>query len=129
MILPGVSSERFIRGLLARHPHDRAELLPVLDALNSELGYLSRTAIKAVARHFHLPLYQVYGPATFYAMWKIDLSPTQAVHLCDDGPCHVAGAADVRRALGQAGVQVQRISCLGQCSHGPVVTTGTRLYR
>lgn len=126
---PDVPSKQVIREILARHAHDRAELLPALDELNSELGYLSRTTIEFVARHFGLPLFQVYGPATFYAMWNVGAAPAEALQLCDDGPCHVAGAPHVRRALEQAGAQVQRTSCRGQCDHGPVVTTDSRLYR
>jgi NADH-quinone oxidoreductase subunit F len=123
------SSEDVIREVLSRHPHDRTELLPVLDELNSLLGYLSRPTLETVAQYFELPLYQVYGPATFYAMWRVAVRPADTVQLCDDGPCHVAGAVEVRRALEQAGVKVERTSCLGQCDHGPVVTGDSRLYR
>jgi NADH:ubiquinone oxidoreductase subunit F (NADH-binding)/NADH:ubiquinone oxidoreductase subunit E len=126
---PGVSSDQMIHEILARHAHDRAELLPALDELNGELGYLSRETIVSVARHFGLPVYAVYGPATFYAMWNVGAAPAEALQLCDDGPCHVAGAPGVRRALEKAGVQAQRASCLGQCAHAPVVTTDIRLYR
>jgi NADH:ubiquinone oxidoreductase subunit F (NADH-binding)/NADH:ubiquinone oxidoreductase subunit E len=122
-------SEGVIREVLSRHAHDRTELLPVLDELNSLLGYLSRPTLATVAQHFELPLYQVYGPATFYSMWRVAAKPVDMVQLCDDGPCHLAGAVEVRRALEQAGAKVERTSCLGQCDHGPVVAADSRLYR
>ena len=121
--------EHVIQEVLSRFPHERAELLPALDELNGQLGYLPREAIESAARHFRLPIWEVIGPATFYSMWNVGARPVEAVQLCDDGPCHAAGAADVRRALEKAGVTVKRTSCIGQCGCGPVVTTGTRLYR
>jgi NADH-quinone oxidoreductase subunit F len=121
--------EYAVHELLSRLPHDQTELLPALDELNSRLGYLSRTAIESVAQHFHLPLHEVYGAATFFSMWNGAAAPVEAVHLCEDGPCHAAGAADVRRTLEKAGIEVKHTSCIGQCGCGPVVTTDSQLYR
>jgi NADH:ubiquinone oxidoreductase subunit F (NADH-binding)/NADH:ubiquinone oxidoreductase subunit E len=116
--------------VLSKLPHERAELLPAIDQVNSHLGYLPPEAIEAIARHFHLPPREVFGAATFYSMWKVGEKPPEVVYLCDDGPCHAMGAADVRRALEKAGVEVRRTSCIGQCGCAPVVLTddGT-LYR
>jgi len=122
-------SEDTLHEILARLPHDRAELLPALDEVNSRLGYLSRPAIESIARHLRLPVREVYGAATFYSMWNVSAAPVEVVHLCDDGPCHAMGAAAVRRALDQAGVEVKRTSCIGQCGCGPVVMADGRLYR
>lgn len=124
------SSKSTIQKVLSHLPHERAELLPALDELNSKLGYLPHTAIESVAQHFHLPPREVYGAATFYSMWKVGAKPVEAVHLCEDGPCHAMGAADVRRTLEKAGVEVKRTSCIGQCGCGPVIMTADgQLYR
>jgi NADH:ubiquinone oxidoreductase subunit F (NADH-binding)/NADH:ubiquinone oxidoreductase subunit E len=128
MTLPDRPSESTIQEILV-HVRERAELLPALDEVNSQLGYLPREAIESIARHFRLPVREVIGAATFYSMWSVGHEPGQAVHLCDDGPCHAAGAADVRRALEQAGVAVKRTSCIGHCGCGPVAVTHNRLYR
>ncbi len=123
------SVEQAARHVLSHFPPERTELLPALDALNSQLGYLSRETIELAAQHFCLSPREVYGAATFYSMWTVGAAPPRAVHLCDDGPCHAAGAAEVRRALERAGVEVKRTSCLGQCGGAPVVLRGDRLYR
>jgi NADH:ubiquinone oxidoreductase subunit F (NADH-binding)/NADH:ubiquinone oxidoreductase subunit E len=122
-------SEHVIQEILSALPHERAELLPALDALNGRLGYISRAAIEAAAQHFHLPVREVYGAATFYSMWNVGAPPGEGVCLCGDGPCRAAGAAGVRRALERAGVEVRRTSCLGQCGRGPVVVADSLLYR
>ncbi len=122
-------SPHAIAEILARFPHDRSELLPALDALNSGLGHLPAAAIESVARHFGLSPGEVYGAATFYSMWHVGEAPGEMAHLCDDGPCHASGAAHVRRALERAGIEIRRTSCIGQCGHGPVVVAGDQLYR
>jgi len=123
------STEGAVREILSRFPQDRPGLLPALDELNSHVGYLSHAAIESAAQHFRLPICEVYGAATFYSLWHVGEPPGPGVCLCDDGPCHAAGAADVRRALEKAGVEVRRTSCIGQCGRGPVMMTDGLLYR
>jgi NADH:ubiquinone oxidoreductase subunit F (NADH-binding)/NADH:ubiquinone oxidoreductase subunit E len=116
--------------VLSEIPPDRAELLPALDVLNAEIGYLPQAAIEAVAAHFRLPPAEVFGAATFYSMWHVGAKPLEVVYVCGDGPCHAMGAAAVSGALERAGVEVRRTSCIGQCGCGPVVLTDDGvLYR
>ncbi len=123
-------SEHAVSEILSHFSRERAELLPALDELNSQLGYLARETIESAARHFGVPPNAVYGAATFYSMWSVGPRPPEVVHLCDDGPCHAMGAAGVRHALEKAGVEVRRTSCIGQCGCGPVVLTDDgALYR
>lgn len=129
MTLSDQPSESAVQEILSHLPRDRAELLPALDEVNGRLGYLPRQAIESIARHFRLPVREVNGAATFYSMWNVGEKPGAVVHLCDDGPCHAAGAAAVRRALESAGATVKRTSCIGQCGCGPVAVAADRLYR
>ena len=65
MTLSDQPSESAVQEVLSHLPRDRAELLPALDEVNSRLGYLPRQAIESIARHFHLPVREVNGAATF----------------------------------------------------------------
>ncbi|MEA3376964.1 MAG: NADH-quinone oxidoreductase subunit NuoF [Chloroflexota bacterium] len=121
--------ERTIHEVLSRFPQERPELLPALDELNRELGYLPGSAVESAAQHFRLPVHEVYGAATFYSMWNVGAPPEEGVHVCEDGPCHAVGASGLRRAFERAGVTVKRSSCVGQCGHGPVVMVDSLLYR
>jgi NADH:ubiquinone oxidoreductase subunit F (NADH-binding)/NADH:ubiquinone oxidoreductase subunit E len=123
------SSEQVIREVLSHFSPTQPDLLPALDELNGRLGYLSSAAIESAAQHFHLPASQVHGAASFYAMWHVGAPPEEAVCLCEDGPCHAAGAAGTRRALEKAGIEVKRTSCIGHCARGPVAVAGDQLYR
>jgi len=108
----------------------RPEELPLaLDRLNYALGSLPPPAIEAAAQHFGRPISEVFGIATFYALWHVGDRPTVPVHLCEDGPCHAQGAPGVRRALEDAGIPVRRTSCIGHCAGGPVASYWGRIYR
>jgi NADH:ubiquinone oxidoreductase subunit F (NADH-binding)/NADH:ubiquinone oxidoreductase subunit E len=115
--------------ILAHFPRDRAELLPALGELHGRFGFLSRAAIESAARHFRLPVHEVYGAATFYSMWNVGAAPADVVHVCEDGPCHSVGAAEVRLSLERAGIEVKRTSCVGQCGCGPVAVADGQIYR
>jgi NADH:ubiquinone oxidoreductase subunit F (NADH-binding)/(2Fe-2S) ferredoxin len=130
MSSPGPSTEFTIREILSHYSDHPPEALAALEELNSRLGYLPCAAIESTARHFHVPQFQTYGLATFYSMWHAVTKPVEdVVELCDDGPCHAAGADAVCRALEDAGVKVERTSCLGQCAGGPVLRRGEHFYR
>jgi NADH:ubiquinone oxidoreductase subunit F (NADH-binding)/NADH:ubiquinone oxidoreductase subunit E len=130
MSASGQSTESTIHEILSHYSDHPPELLGALEDLNNALGYLPCAAIETTARHFNVPQFQVYGLATFYSMWHAVTKPVEEViELCNDGPCHVAGAGAVRQAFEQAGARVRRTSCLGQCAGGPVVRVGDRFYR
>jgi NADH:ubiquinone oxidoreductase subunit F (NADH-binding)/NADH:ubiquinone oxidoreductase subunit E len=116
--------------ILEQYAGQPGALIPVLQKAQAIYGYLPPEVLQRIATRLRVSPAQVYGVATFYSMWDVGEKRPQAVGLCDDGPCHTLGAADVRRALEEAGLAVRRTSCLGQCGRGPVVTTtaGTR-YR
>ena len=75
-----------------------------------------------------MPPADVYGVATFYALFSVEQRPPRVVHVCDDIACRCAGSrgADrrARGALGPEGSDVDgacwlRSPCLGQCDRAP----------
>ena len=98
-------SEHVVAEILSRFPRERTELLPALDELNGQLGYLPREAIESAARHFRLPTMAGHRPGDVLLDVERRREAAEAVQLCDDGPCHATGAADVRRALEKAAIR------------------------
>lgn len=119
----------FLKPLLEGYAGQRGDLIPVLQKVQEHYGYLPREVLLAVARWSGLPPSEVYGLATFYALWQVGKKPPSAVYLCDDGPCHAQGASQVRRVLEEAGLEVRRTSCIGHCAGGPVAYYAGRIYR
>ncbi|MCX9192306.1 NADH-quinone oxidoreductase subunit E [Carbonactinospora thermoautotrophica] len=105
-------------------------LLPVLHSVQKEIGWISEGAVNYVARRLTVPPAEVYGVATFYAMFSTEPRPPRVAHVCDDLACRVAGAEALAEALearvGPAGAPAAggkamwlRSPCLGMCERAP----------
>lgn len=133
----------------------RSDLLPLLHALQAELGWLPRGALHQLADRMNLAFPDVWGVVTFYAMFRLDPPPGVAVHVCDDVPCRLRGADSLvqrlearygppRRFTGEAHgapphealpagpvppVDWETVSCLGRCEDAPVAVVDGCVHR
>jgi len=105
-------------------------LLPVLHAVQSHLGWISPGALNYVALRMNLPPAEIYGVASFYAMFSLSPRAPIVAHVCDDIACIARGAnelcSDLEKSMGPAGSSgVQnhatwlRSPCLGLCERAP----------
>ena len=102
----------------------RHMLLPTLHALNERAGWISPGGLNYVAQRLTVPPADVYGVATFYALFSVDQRPPRVVHVCDDIACRCAGSEELIAQLGPEGVAEHgatwlRSPCLGQCDRAP----------
>ncbi|MEJ7665369.1 MAG: NAD(P)H-dependent oxidoreductase subunit E [Hymenobacter sp.] len=67
-------------------------LLPVLNAVQKQLGWISDGSLNYVAQRLTVPPAEVYGVATFYAMLSTQPRPKRVAHVCDDIACRIGGA-------------------------------------
>ncbi len=98
-------------------------LLPVLWAVQSRAGWISRGALNYVCRRLSVPPADAYGVATFYSMLSVEPQPKTIVHVCDDLACRLAGGPALLDALKSrlpAG-SVRPSPCLGLCERSPAV--------
>ena len=106
-------------------------LLPVLHAVQEQIGWISPGALDHLCARLTIPPAEAYGVASFYALFRTTPSPAAVVHVCDDLACRVDGAeqvcAEMERRFGAegtgaesngTGVAWQRSPCLGQCDRG-----------
>ena len=106
----------------------RHRLLPTLHALHERAGWISPGALNYVAERLTIPPADVYGVATFYALFSVAPQPPVVVHVCDDIVCRRAGAGELLARLGEeagrpgedhAGATWLSSPCLGQCERAP----------
>jgi len=108
-------------------------LLPVLNAVQKQLGWISDGSLNYVAQRLTVPPAEVYGVATFYAMLSTQPRPKRVAHVCDDIACRIGGANPLIEQLtaefGPAGTPNGdapdatwiRSPCLGLCERAPAV--------
>ena len=75
------------------------ELIPILQQVQQEFGYLPEPAIKQIARLLHLPEITIFGVATFYSQFKLVPMGRNIIKVCRGTACHVRGGARVLKEV------------------------------
>ena len=108
----------------------RSLVLPALHALHSRAGWISPGGLNYIARRLGVPPAELFGVASFYAMFSVEKRPATVVHVCDDVVCRVNGATEVAMACGSSigpaheahdGLMWIKSPCLGLCERAPAV--------
>jgi len=112
----------------------RDALIPLLQEVQEQHGYLSREAVVHIGRHLHLPVSKIYGVATFYNQFRFQPQGKFHVQVCRGTACHVKGSAAildaVKRELKVEAGQTTRdglfsleiVACIGACGLAPVIS-------
>jgi len=126
--------------ILQSRGRDQASLIPILQAVQGELGYLPEEAILAIARHLRLPPSRVFGVITFYAQFRLTPRGRHTVRVCRGTACHVRGGAAVAKAVqsitgvqpGQTSADMrftyETVACIGACALAPTVVADENTY-
>ena len=80
-------------------PPYAAVLVPALQRIQREFGYLQREALEQYSLEFGVPLYRLHAVASFFPHFQLSPPRPLAVHVCRDRACHMAGSATMRREL------------------------------
>ena len=107
---------------------ERHQLLPTLHALHEQAGWISPGALNYIARRLTIPPADVYGVASFYALFSLEPRAPRVLHVCNDVVCRCAGSqsliATLTEQIGPEGTDVEGSTwlgspCLGQCDRAP----------
>ena len=129
-----------IKDILERHPADRGSLIPVLQDVQEDLGYLSEEAIEELARLMGISANEIYGVATFYTQFRFSPPGQHSIQSCQGTACHVRGGRKILEELehrlgitaGQTTADgkfdLERLACLGCCALAPVVAVDGKVH-
>jgi NADH-quinone oxidoreductase subunit F len=122
-VVGGTDADDAVRAGLEEALSKRHLLLPALNAVQGQVGWISPGALDYVSRRLSVPPAEAYGVATFYALLSTESRPRRVAHVCDDIACQLAGAENLCRelesAIGPEGESWHRSPCLGQCERAP----------
>jgi NADH-quinone oxidoreductase subunit E len=111
----------------------REDLIPLLQEIQEDLGYLSEEAIVKVGSFLGLSTTKIYGLATFYDRFRFIPSGKIQIRICHGTSCFLSGSqAIINKIKEETGVmpgQTTRegnfsyeiVSCMGGCNNGPVI--------
>lgn len=129
-----------VQEIIDRHLGLEGNLLPILHAIQAELGYLPEPAMVRVARSLRIPLSKVYGTATFYSLFATHPKGEYVIRICESAPCHIQGAQEVIEALEkELGIKVgettpdqkftlELASCIGVCGVAPAIMINEHVH-
>lgn len=129
-----------IREILSSYRGESAELVPILQEVQENFGYLHSEVMQTIARFLRLPESTVYGVATFYAQFKFVPTGKRIVKVCRGTACHVRGGVNIlsemQRHLGikpgettdDLEYSLEAIACFGSCALAPVVVIDKTVY-
>lgn len=115
-------------------------LMPILHAVQNELGFVPHDAVPVIARELNLSIAEVHGVLSFYHYFRKEAGGRHVVHVCRAEACQSVGAAAVeahaKRSLGidfhdttlDGAIRLEPVYCLGNCSLGPSVMIDHRLH-
>ncbi|MBL7076424.1 MAG: NADH-quinone oxidoreductase subunit NuoE [Kiritimatiellae bacterium] len=126
--------------VLACHPREESQLIPLLQDIQDHAGYISADAMRAAASHLNIPESSVYGVVTFYSQFYLTRQGRHRVKVCQGTACHVRGAVEIIRAVSaRLGIKpgettrdfefsVERVACFGSCALAPVMVVNDKVY-
>jgi len=119
---------------------EEGDLIPLLQRIQAERGYIGEEAVEAVARFLNITESQIYGVASFYSQFRFTSPARHGIKVCLGTACHVKGGAILLDALQRnlniapggktpdGKFDLERVACLGCCALAPVVTVDADLY-
>jgi NADH-quinone oxidoreductase subunit E len=125
--------EKGLDELLNSYRGKAEELIPILQRIQAEFGYLPEEAILKVAEFLGIPEAHVYGVASFYDRFRLKPMGKNVCKICKSMACQMHGASrlieEARKYLrieeGDTAPDLnwtlETVECIGLCALAPCV--------
>ena len=132
--------DQVITEILSSYRRDRKNLVPLLQAVQTRLGYLPKGAMKKIASFLDISGVEVWGVATFYNQFRFVPLGKYHTTVCMGTACHLAGGRLILEALereldikvgetAEDGIfSLERVACIGCCMLAPVIVIKDKIH-
>jgi len=129
-----------LKQMVEERKGEKWALIPLLQEIQEEFGYIPPETIPAVAETLNLFPTQVQGVITFYAGFSLEPKGKYVVRVCRGTACHVKGGRSILRLMkrelgleeGQTSSDYQftleTVACLGACFLAPTMMVNRTYY-
>lgn len=129
-----------VDALISRLASIPGPLLPILHAVQAELGFIPPDAVPKIAEALNLSRAEVHGVISFYHYFRQHAPGTHVVQVCRAEACQAmnceATEAHAKQSLGvdyhgtsaDGQFTLEAAYCLGNCAAGPSVLIDNKLY-
>ena len=136
---PGLDLAR-IDELTAHCQEEKWALIPLLQKVQEEFGYIPPEAVQPIARALGLFPTQVQGVISFYTQLYTQPQGRNVVRVCRGTACHVPGGKTILKLVkNHLGIEegettpdfeytLETVACIGVCALAPKIVIGTKNY-
>ena len=129
-----------VREIVEEYKNQRWALLPLLERIQQEFGYIPTESISIIAGGLGLFPAQVQGVITFYAQLYTSPRGKNMVRVCRGTACHVRGGKTilklVKRHLGIGEGEItpdykyslETVACIGCCALAPNMVINRNIH-
>jgi len=129
-----------ITPLIEEYKGQKWSLIPLLQKIQEEFGYIPPDAIEPIARALHLFPSEVQGVITFYSQFSLKPRGKYVIRVCKGTACHVRGGRSILKiAKRELGVEeghttedyqftLETVACLGACFLAPTMMVNKSYY-
>lgn len=132
--------KRTIEEIIDDYGNEKENLIPVLQGLQRERGYISPEAVLAVSEKLKITENKIFGVASFYSQFKFFEPGEHQIQVCLGTACHVKGGENLLSVINdEIGIvpgettedmkfSLERVACLGCCALAPTVVIDGEVY-
>ncbi len=129
-----------IREMVAQYGQQRWPLIPLVQKIQSEFGYIPPQSIKVIASALGLFPGQVQAVVSFYTQLYMEPQGKKTVRVCRGTACHVRGGKTVLKLVKQQlGIEegettddleytLETVACIGVCALAPNMVVGDQVH-
>jgi len=119
--------------ILSSYKKEKKNLIPLLQEVQTKLGYLPKKTMQEIADFLEMPRVEVWGVATFYNQFRFVPLGKYHTMVCMGTACHLAGGRLILEALEReldikvgetaedGNFSLERVACIGCCMLAPVI--------
>jgi len=126
-------SEEKIKQLIDKFQNKPGALLPLMHAIQDDLGFVPEEAYPLIAKAYQLSIAEIHGFVTFYHHFRRKPSGKNILHICRAESCQSMGSEsieqyckdklgiDYHETTADNTLTLEPIYCLGNCACSPAV--------
>jgi formate dehydrogenase subunit gamma len=125
---------------IASHRSMPGALMPLLHAIQDDLGYVPESSYPSIAKALNLSVAEVHGVVTFYHHFRTHAPGRHILQICRAESCQAMGSealeAHVKKTLGvdyhettqDGAITLEAIYCLGNCACSPSIMIDEQVF-
>jgi len=134
------ADERRVRAISNALKDEPGALLPILHAVQKELGYVPSAGVPIVAECLNLSRAEVHGVITFYHFFRTSPPGERTLFICRAEACQSMGAValeshakatlgiDFHGTTADGKLSLEPVYCLGNCACSPAIMVDETVY-